>query len=124
MLRSLRIPRSAIGRASRQHGAFQQRTFIKPTTVRSVDLIQDIYIKELKAYKLPPVKASDSEGHVQKFSVPTTPASPEESNLTKDLQAYEKQEVEVEGQAAGGAAVPEEDWFEEEPEEEHGHGGH
>lgn len=90
----------------------------------TADLVQDIYIRELKAYKLPPVKPSDSEGHVQKFSAPKTPASPEESDLAKDLAAYEKQEVEVEGQSAGGATVPEDDWFEDEPEEEHGHGGH
>lgn len=83
------------------------------------DLVQDLYIKELKGYKPPPVKSSDSEGHVQKFSPPKAPQSPEESNIANDLKAYENQQVEVEGQAAGGeASAPEENWFEEEEEEE------
>lgn len=65
------------------------------------------------------MKASDSEGHVQIFSAPKAPTSPEEGNIANDLKAYEDQQVEVEGQAAAGeAGVPEEDWFEEEEEEE------
>lgn len=83
------------------------------------DLVQDLYLRELKGYKPPPVKSSDSEGHVQKFSPPKAPQSPEESDIANDLKAYENQQVEVEGQAAGGeASATEEDWFEEEEEEE------
>jgi F-type H+-transporting ATPase subunit h len=37
------------------------------------------------------------------------------------LKAYEASSVEVEGQAEGGVASHEEDWFEEEPEEEAAH---
>jgi F-type H+-transporting ATPase subunit h len=80
-----------------------------------------MYLRELKNYKPAPVKPTDSEGHVQKFAVPKTPQSPEEGDLAKDLQAYETQAVEVEGQASGsepGKAVPEEDWFEEEEDSE------
>ena len=56
---------------------------------------------------------------MQKFSIPKPPPSPEESDLAKDLGAYETQAVEIEGQASteGGAAPVEEDWFEEEEEE-------
>ena len=65
------------------------------------------------------MKPSDSEGHVQKFSPPKAPQSPEESDIANDLKAYEDQQVEVEGQASGGeAAVTEDDWFEAEDEEE------
>lgn len=65
------------------------------------------------------MKSSDSEGHVQKFSPPKAPQSPEESDIANDLKAYEDQQVEVEGQASGGeASATEEDWFEEEEEEE------
>ncbi len=75
-----------------------------------VDLVQDLYLRELKNYKHPAVKASDSEGHVQKFSPPKAPHSPEESDIANDLKAYEHQQVEVEGQASGGeAAATEED---------------
>lgn len=81
--------------------------------------MQDLYLRELKAYKPTPIKASDAEGHVQKFSAPRAPRSPEEGDIANDLKAYETQQVEIEGQvAAGEAGVAEEDWFEEEEEGE------
>ena len=86
--------------------------------LESADLVQDLYLNALKAYKSTPIKASDSEGHVQKWSAPKTPVSPEEGNITNELKAYEEQQVDVEGQVASGTAAVEEDWFEEEPEEE------
>ena len=81
------------------------------------DLVQDLYLRELKAYKVPQVKANDAEGHVQKFTIPPTPTSPEESDIASELKSYETQAVDVEG-AAGedGTVLPEEDWFEEEDE--------
>ena len=89
------------------------------------DLVQDLYLRELKAHKAPAPKPSDAQGHVQKFSMPKAPTSPEESNIANDLQAYETQQVEVEGQAASGeASVVEEDWFEGEEEEEHATSSH
>ena len=85
----------------------------------AADLVQDLYLRELKSYKPTPVKPSDSEGHVQKFSPPKAPKSPDEGDIARELKAYEGQQVEVEGQTASGvAAVEEEDWFEEEEEEE------
>lgn len=81
--------------------------------------MQDLYLRELKAYKPTPIRASDAEGHVQKFSAPKAPRSPEEGDIANDLKAYEAQQVEIEGQAvAGEAGVAEEDWFEEEEEGE------
>lgn len=78
------------------------------------DLIQDMYLKSLRDYKAPPQKASDAEGHVQKFNPPAAPRSPEETNLANDMKAYEDQVVEIEGQAAAGEAQePEEDYFED-----------
>ncbi|KAF2771531.1 hypothetical protein EJ03DRAFT_325568 [Teratosphaeria nubilosa] len=83
-----------------------------------------MYLKELKAYKAPPVKASDAEGHVQKFSIPPAPPSPEEADIASALGEYENQVPEVEGQAAAGeSAAVEQDWFEE-PEEEEEHAAH
>ncbi|EMC93018.1 hypothetical protein BAUCODRAFT_37944 [Baudoinia panamericana UAMH 10762] len=113
-----------LARAARQqHATTLRRTLITPTAVRQADLVQDMYLKELKAYKSPPVKASDAEGHVQKFTMPKPPPSPEEADLANDLKAYEDQVPEVEGQAAeGGASAAEDDWFvEPEEEEEHAH---
>jgi F-type H+-transporting ATPase subunit h len=80
-----------------------------------------MYLKELKAYKAPAVKANDSEGQVQKFAMPKTPTSPEEADLQNDLSAYEQQVPEVEGQASEGSSAPVEDWFVEEVEEEAAH---
>ena len=81
------------------------------------DLVQDLYLKELKAYKSPVVKASDSEGHVQKFSAPSAPKSPEETDIANELKAYEASAVDIEGQAEGGVVDSGDNWFEE-PEEE------
>lgn len=94
-------------------------------TVMPADLVQDLYLNQLKAYKAPTVKASDAEGHVQKFALPKPPTSPEEADLQSGLKDYETQVPEVEGQSgAPGAAPVEEDWFEEEPEEEATSGHH
>jgi F-type H+-transporting ATPase subunit h len=77
-----------------------------------------MYLRELKAYKPAQVKASDAEGHVQKFTIPQAPKSPEEGDLASELKAYETQQVELEGSSSeSGAAPVEEDWFVEEEEE-------
>ncbi|KAH0542693.1 hypothetical protein FGG08_002926 [Glutinoglossum americanum] len=122
LARSIRASRSSLARIARQRQAdVSRRTFITPTAIRQVDLVQDLYIKELKAYKPTPIKASDAEGSVQKWSAPPPPKSPEEGDLANGLKAYEEQQVEVEGQVIPGeVSATEEDWFEEEEEEEHG----
>ncbi|KAH4038751.1 hypothetical protein HBI56_108470 [Parastagonospora nodorum] len=118
LAQSIRASRQAFARVARQQTAsVARRTFITPTAVRSADLVQDLYLRELKAYKVPQVKASDAEGSVQKFSIPPTPTSPEESDIASELKSYETQQVEVEGASSEeGAALPAEDWFEEEEE--------
>ncbi len=58
---------------------------------------------------------------MQKFSPPSAPKSPEESDIANELKAYEASTVEVEGQVEGGAEAVVEDWLEEEPEEEAHH---
>lgn len=85
------------------------------------DFIQDLYVKELKAYKTPAVKATDSEGHVQKWAAPKAPKSPEETDIANELKAYEASSVDVEGQAEGGVVDSGDNWFEEEPEVEEKH---
>ncbi|KAH8594308.1 putative ATP synthase subunit H, mitochondrial [Bisporella sp. PMI_857] len=112
---SLRASRSTITRVATS--VVCKRTFITPTAIRQADLVQDLYLRELKAYKVPAVKASDSEGQVQKFNAPKAPKSPEESDIANELKAYEASAVEVEGQEGGAAAETSDSWFEE-PEEE------
>ena len=88
-------------------------------------MVQDMYLKELKAYKPPPSKPGDADVHVQKFSMPKPPQSPEETDIQNDLKAYEEQVPEVEGQASGDAsAAAEQDWFEEPEEEDEAQGHH
>ncbi|KAL2803083.1 ATP synthase complex subunit H-domain-containing protein [Aspergillus granulosus] len=118
MSQSLRASRSLFTRVSRQQvPSVARRTFLT-SAVRRADPVQELYLRELRAYKPTPVKPGDAEAHVQKFSAPAAPKSPEEANLANELSAYETQEVEVEGQAASGEATPvEESWFEEEEEE-------
>jgi len=92
---------------------------IQANPLPPADLVQELYVKELKAYKTPALKATDSEGHVQKFAAPKAPKSPEETDIANELKAYEASSVEVEGQGEPGSVEKEVDWFEEEPEEEH-----
>ncbi|KXT13373.1 hypothetical protein AC579_9066 [Pseudocercospora musae] len=109
---TLRASSQSLARAAlRQNAVTLRRTFITPTA-------------ELKAYKPAPLKANDSEGQVQKFTVPKPPPSPEEADLQNDLQAYEQQTPEVAGQASAGESAPVQDWFVEEAEEEEAHGHH
>ncbi|OAX82628.1 hypothetical protein ACJ72_03021 [Emergomyces africanus] len=116
MSQSLRASRSLLARTARQPLLVARRTFIA-TPIRQADLVQDLYLREVRAYKIPPAKPSDADAHVQKFNAPKPPPSPEEANIAADLKAYESQVVEVEGQAASGEPAPiEEDWFEDEEE--------
>lgn len=84
-----------------------------------MDLVQDLYLKEIRNYKAPSLKASDAEGHVQKFSAPKAPQSPDEGDIAQDLKNYENQQVELEGQSApGDAGAREESWFEDDEDDE------
>ena len=89
------------------------------------DFVQELYLKELKAYKVPAVKPEDSQGQVSTFALPSAPPSPEEADLASSLQEYESMAVEVEGQegAADGeaSAAPVEDWLVEEEDEDDAH---
>ncbi|KAI7780343.1 hypothetical protein LA080_016191 [Diaporthe eres] len=125
--------RQAVAAVSRLAGrnSVQMRTFLNPTVSRRVrerqeaDFVQELYLKELKAYKAPALKANDAEGQVLTFNQPKTPKSPEETDLASSLQEYENMAVEVEGQepaSAGKPAAAVEDWLVEEDEEEHAHG--
>ncbi|KAK4195655.1 ATP synthase complex subunit H-domain-containing protein [Triangularia verruculosa] len=111
------VSRLAAGRTA----AVQMRTFIAPTVSRRADFVQELYLKELKAYKPTPVKDSDAVGQVATFSLPKTPKSPEEADLASSLKEYESMAVEVEGSEvdASGAQTQAvvEDWLVEEEEE-------
>ncbi|KAI1107590.1 putative iron reductase domain protein [Jackrogersella minutella] len=74
------------------------------------DFVQELYLKELKAYKPTPIKDSDAAGQVQTFSAPKAPKSPEEADLASSLKEYESMAVEVEGQSNSSEPAVLEDW--------------
>ncbi|KFY07521.1 hypothetical protein V492_07064, partial [Pseudogymnoascus sp. VKM F-4246] len=76
LAQSIRASRFSVARLARSQ-FISKRTIITPTAVRQADLVQELYLKELKAYKPPQTKASDAEGQVLKFNPPKTPTSPE-----------------------------------------------
>ncbi|EEQ27898.1 ATP synthase H chain [Microsporum canis CBS 113480] len=122
MSQSLRSSVSFLSRAVRQQSPIVRRSFAT-TPIRRADPVQDLYIRELAAYKPAPRKANDADAHVQKFVAPSPPPSPEESNISADLKAYETQAVEVEGQGqeAGEPTPIEEDWLEMDEEKPAAH---
>ena len=77
-----------------------------------------MYLKELKAYKVPPAKSSDAQGQVQTFKIPSPPKAPSDtSEMAESLKAYDTQPVEVEMQSTSsgpGATLPskDEEWLE------------
>ncbi|KAJ0140946.1 hypothetical protein CTA2_1608 [Colletotrichum tanaceti] len=115
---------SAVSRLARP-SAVQMRGFIAPTVSRRADFVQELYLKELKAYKPTPIKDSDAQGQVQTFSIPQAPKSPEEADLAASLKEYESMAVEVEGQDASAVAANGEpvkhDWLMIEEDEEEPH---
>jgi len=57
------------------------------------DLIQDLYLKELRAYKPPPPVKDAHVGVVKSYSLPPTPNSPRlPSDLAAELSAYDATE--------------------------------
>ncbi|KAI0398572.1 ATP synthase complex subunit H-domain-containing protein [Xylariaceae sp. FL0594] len=131
MLAPLRVTtaRSAVSAVTRVARVNAARGFIAPTVSRRADFVQELYLKELKAYKPTPVKDSDSVGHVQTFSLPKAPKSPEETDLANSLKEYENMAVEVEGTEAAAAAPKtnsalDELWLELEEEEKAPAAGH
>ncbi|KAF3918368.1 hypothetical protein ABW21_db0209072 [Orbilia brochopaga] len=117
---ALRASRTLLPRASAALRT-QTRTFVV-TAPRQSDIVQDLYLRELKSYKPAPPKANDHEGQVRNWSVPATPAVPDlgESSLSADISAYQSQLVETESGAPDaspdGAATAKniDDWFDEE----------
>ncbi|KAI4166245.1 MAG: hypothetical protein LQ342_000131 [Letrouitia transgressa] len=107
------LQRSTFLHATRRQFGRSQRQFISPSKALKADLVQDLYLKELRAYKPTPLNPADSDGQVHKFKAPTAPRIPDEGDIAKGLKAYEEQKVEVEGQADEGAESKVEQWFEE-----------
>ncbi|CAO3608581.1 unnamed protein product [Cunninghamella blakesleeana] len=61
------------------------------SAIQQKDVIQDLYLKELKAYKpAPAAKADDSQ--VKDLKLPAAPAAPQvDEDLAAQLEAYNKE---------------------------------
>ncbi|KAG1730604.1 ATP synthase complex subunit H-domain-containing protein [Suillus lakei] len=75
-----------------RQAARSARTF-STTSIARKDLVQDLYVKELKAYK-PPAAAKDAHvGVVKNFSLPAVPKPPTlPADLAAELTAYDATE--------------------------------
>ncbi|ODV75121.1 F1F0 ATP synthase subunit h [Cyberlindnera jadinii NRRL Y-1542] len=84
------------------------------------NIIQDLYINELKAFKPTPLSAKDAEGATRPWTKPVAPQQPAAEIDAAELADYEAAEVEVASHTTGSAAEASEEWFVlEEPEDNH-----
>ncbi|BAP69412.1 ATP synthase subunit H [Kluyveromyces marxianus] len=88
------------------------------------NVIQELYLKELKSVHLKPVTAADAQGSVKPWTPPAAPKIPELELQSADaLKEYASSEVETVKEATEQAAEVEEgDWLVlEEIEDDHHH---
>nr|GAT52728.1 predicted protein [Mycena chlorophos] len=79
---------------------------LSSSAVARKDIVQDLYIKEIKSYKAP-VQAKDAHvGVVKTYSMPTAPKAPVlPADLASELSAYDASEPTT-SQADAKAAAP------------------
>ncbi|CEH13038.1 ATPeFH, ATP14 [Ceraceosorus bombacis] len=70
---------------------------LSSSAIASKDFVQEIYIKELKAYKAPAKSADAHKGQVRDFHAPKAPQAPSvsTSDISSELDAYSKSEPDV-----------------------------
>ncbi|KAJ7145776.1 ATP synthase complex subunit H-domain-containing protein [Mycena epipterygia] len=68
------------------------RTFSSSAATRK-DIVQDLYLKEIKAYKAPPAAKDAHVGVVKAYNLPPTPKAPAlPTDLATELSAYDSSE--------------------------------
>lgn len=93
------------------------RTF--SVTPARANLVSDLYIQNIKAFKPTPLSQSEIESSVHKFTPPAPAQVPQDDISTQDLTLYEAAPVETQEVDSTGAAAPQaEDWFVFENDEE------
>ncbi|GAA6021956.1 hypothetical protein JCM10207_002618 [Rhodosporidiobolus poonsookiae] len=81
------------------------RSFSTGRVVRK-DFIQELYVKEIKAFK--PKPASSSQGAAKAYSTPAAPKAPEvpdAAGLAKELESYDASSPSLETPTASADAV-------------------
>ncbi|KAF9472672.1 hypothetical protein BDN70DRAFT_886757 [Pholiota conissans] len=95
---------SILRQAARQVSS--KRAFASSAASRK-DFVQDLYLREIKAYKPVPQAKDAHVGVVKKFSLPPSPATPKlPADLAAELAAYDAAEPSVaEGAPAAQASA-------------------
>lgn len=85
------------------------------------NLVSDLYIQQIKAFKPTPLSNKDAESSIKSFQLPNKPSVPESEISADALSQYESSDVETAATEPSSAAEPaaEEDWFVFEEEEVH-----
>jgi F-type H+-transporting ATPase subunit h len=103
---------------------FRQAVRQFSTSARRANLISDLYVKELKAFKPTPLTTADAESATKAWKLPTAAKVPAlEAEGADALASYDSAAVEV-ATSADGAVAQEykpDDWFVFPVDEEPGH---
>ncbi|KAG0288650.1 hypothetical protein BGZ98_004187 [Dissophora globulifera] len=95
------------------------RNFTAPSAPLMQDILKDLYIRELKAYKpAPDAKSADASTQVKDFKAPAVPATPS-VDAAGDLAAWETANVEIVDAVSEEVYEEEEEEVEEEEEAHH-----
>ncbi|KAG9026226.1 hypothetical protein FS837_004678 [Tulasnella sp. UAMH 9824] len=71
----------------------RQSRFLSTSQVSRKDLVQDMYLRELKAYKPAPQAKDAHLAHVKAYKAPSSPTPPAlPADLASELAAYDSQE--------------------------------
>lgn len=104
---------------------FRQAVRQFTTSARRANLIADLYVKELKAFKPTPLTAADAEAATKPWTLPAVAKIPAlEAEGADALAEYDSAAVEVSASADGSVATEEykpDDWFVFPVDEEPGH---
>nr|UOP56943.1 hypothetical protein [Thecaphora frezii] len=76
----------------------QQVRAISSSSVVAKDYIQELYLREVKAYKAPPKAADAHKGQVRDFHAPQPPKAPEvpsSSELSSQLESFAASEPDL-----------------------------
>lgn len=104
---------------------FRQAVRQFTTSARRANLIADLYVKELQAFKPTPLTAADAQEATKPWKLPAAAKVPAlEAEGADALAAYDSAAVEVATSAADGSVAEEykpDDWFVFPVDEEPGH---
>ncbi|KAI9591662.1 hypothetical protein BDF19DRAFT_454213 [Syncephalis fuscata] len=113
-----RILSSSIVRAVRQPSYQAVRTFVAPSTPLAKDIVQDLFVKELRGYKPSATSKSADLDQVKTFRAPAQPTAPVvDENIETAVADYARADVVATAQSTGAEeAIPVEYLFPKESE--------